>query len=118
MPITRESLVHAYWKWFYAGLYREHGYEVELESPRQNGKGRVDVVATRASESVGIEIETGKSDVVWNVKQDLSSRIDKVLVVATDEAALKKVERQLATAGILIAGRVKLALRDHYEKAA
>ncbi len=54
---------------------------MELEAPRRGG--RVDVLATKASESVAIEIETGKSDVVSNVKRGLLSRFYTVLEIAT-----------------------------------
>jgi len=45
--------------------------------------------------------KTGKSEVVWNVKQDLRAGFGKVIVAATDKPALKKVERELARAGLL-----------------
>lgn len=34
---------------------------------------------------MAIEVETGKSDVVSNVKRDLLEGVQKVIVVATDE---------------------------------
>ncbi len=49
-------------------------------------------MAQRTSQSVAVEIDTGKSDVVWNVKQDLLSRFDTLLIVATDEDALRKLD--------------------------
>ena len=83
-----------------------------LEAPRMGG--RVDVLAVgsaeiveRAGESVAIEIETRKSDAVGNVKQDLLMGW-KVMVVATGEPALKKVERELGRAGLMIPGRVRI----------
>ena len=108
--LGRGSLAHEYWKRFYAATFLDHGYRVELEAPRQNG--RVDVLATKGNESVAIEVETGKSDAVWNVKQNLRSGFGRVLVVATDEAALRRVERQLATEGLIIPTRVEVVLRD------
>ena len=72
----------------------------------------MDVSATRASESLAIEIETGKSNVVSNVKRDLLSGVQKVLVVATSDEALAKVEQQLARAGLLIEGRVEITLQN------
>lgn len=50
---------------------------------------------------LAIEVETGKSDVVWNVKNCMRSRFDKVIVVATDDLAFKKVERDIAKAGLM-----------------
>lgn len=57
-----------------------------------------------------IEIETGKSDFVRNVKQDLLSGFDKVLVVATDKKALGKVEKDLAREGLIGFWRVEVVL--------
>ncbi len=89
---------------------------MELEAPR--GTGRVDVLAVKASESIAVEIETGKSDAVWNVRKNLKSGFGRVLVVATDEAALRTVQRQLARAGLLIPTRVDVVLRDEFKRAA
>ena len=62
--------------------------------------------------SIAIEIETGKSDVVRNVQQDLLSGFDKVLIIATDARALRKVEKELAHAGLIIPNKVDVTLRD------
>ena len=106
----RASLVHEYWKRWYAGKFKKRGYRVYLEVPRRSGK--VDVVARKGAENIAIEIETGKSDVVWNVRQDLLSGYSKVLIIATDGKALKKVEQKLAHAGLIIPNRVEVVLRD------
>ena len=106
----RESIAHEYWKRYYARLFAEQGYHVEIEAPRRGG--RVDVLATKDGERVGIEVETGKSNVVENVKWGFLSKFDKAIVVATDEASMGKVERELARAGLLIPRRVELVLRD------
>jgi len=105
------SISHEFWKRWYARRFEEAGYQVELEAPR-SGEGRVDVLARRNGESVAIEVETGKSDVVHNVKQDLRSGFERVVVVATDSAALKVVERCLGVAGLLIRRRVTTIIGD------
>jgi len=112
MRAERGSLVHEYWKRWYAGQFKKRGYRVYLEVPRRSGS--IDLVARKGAENIAIEVETGKSDVVWNVRQDLLSNYDKVLVVATDEKALKKVEQKLAHAGLIIPNRVEVILRDHF----
>lgn len=106
----RVSIEHEYWKRWYASYFAGQGYIVNLEVPRRSGN--VDMVARKGQERIAIEIETGKSDVVWNVRQDLLSKYDKVIVVATDENAIKKVEQQLAAAGLIIPKRVEIVLRD------
>ena len=47
-----------------------------------------------------------------NVKQDLLAGFKKILVVATDEVALQKVEGQLAKEGLIIPERIEVVLRD------
>ncbi len=70
------------------------------------------------NETVAIEVETGKSDVLANVKNDLRSGFDRVIVVATDDAAMAKVEEKLAEVGLIMPTRVTLVLRDSWRKAA
>ncbi len=60
------------------------------------------------TENLTVEVESRKSDVVKNVRQDLRAGFNKILVVATDEAAMEKVERQLARAGLIVPGRVRM----------
>ena len=86
-----------------------------MEALRKSGN--VDVVARKGAENIAIEVETGKSDVVWNVRQDLLSNYDKILIVATDERALKKVEQKLARAGLVIPNRIEVILRDRFTNA-
>ena len=113
---TRESIAHAYWKQYYARRLKSQGYQVVLEAPRTGGQA--DVLASRDGERVAIEVETGKSDVVANVRNDLRSGFKNVIVVATDKGALTKVERELAAAGLIIPGRVQIVLRDRFKEAA
>ena len=81
---------------------------MEFEVPRKSG--RVDVVARKDGEKIAIEIETGKSNFIRNVQQDLAAKYDKVMVVAIDKSDFEKIEKKLAQAGLLIAGRVELEL--------
>ena len=56
-------------------------------------RGSVEVLGSKGAESLDIEVETGKGEVGWNVRQDLISQFTRVIVVATDEGVL------LGTAG-------------------
>jgi hypothetical protein len=105
-----ESLAHEYWKRRYADTYRANDYAVQVEAPRPSG-GRVDVLATRTGESVAIEIETGKSNAVENVRRDLLAGYTRVVVIATTDQAWARVRRQLDSAGLLLA-RVTVVLRE------
>lgn len=68
----------------------------------------MDVFACKDNERIAIEIETGKSNIVRNVMQDLIAKYDKVLVVATDKKALEKVERKLSETGLLGIERIEV----------
>lgn len=106
----RGSIIHEYWKHYYAEAFAQRGYRVQLEAPRR--RGRVDVLATNQSERVAIEIETGKSDAVGNVRNCLLSRFDRVLVVGVNRPAFEKVEMQIARAGLLIPRRVRVVVHQ------
>jgi len=104
----RGSLAHEYWKRWYAAQLAERGFTVIVEAPRNSG--RVDVLARRGHATVAVEIETGKSDVVTNVREDLLSGFRTIMVVATDERAKAQVEAQLAHEG-LVMERIIVVLR-------
>lgn len=110
------SMVHRYWQRWWAQRYQSMGYRVQIEAPRHGG--RVDVLAVEASTNqsspkrIGIEIETGKSDVVSNVKNGLRSGFDRVIVAAVDTPALTQVEQQLAAAGLLGLSQIQVVRCD------
>ncbi len=104
------SIVHEYWKNFYVHRFGEQGFKVAMEAPRKSGN--VDVLAVKDGKSTAIEIETGKSDIVRNVKQNLLSGFDRLLIVATDEKAMGKVEREIAKAGLMGIEKIEIILRD------
>lgn len=106
----RESLAHAYWKARWAKEYRRRGYEVRVEVERERSEGRMDVLAVRGAERVALEVETGRSDVVANVRRDLREGVSRVVVVATDAEARQKVERALVGEGLVIPGRVEVVV--------
>ncbi len=43
---------------------------------------------------------------------NLLSKFDQLLIVATDERAFKKVEREIANAGLMGIDKIKIVLRD------
>ena len=102
------SIVHEYWKRFYAQRYCEQGYKVQFEVPKKSG--RVDVVAIKDSEKIAIEIETGKSNYMRNIQQNLGTKYSKIVVVATGKKAFEKIERDLAQIGLLGLSRIDLVL--------
>jgi len=103
-PMGDGSIAHAYWQRAYQRLLTEMGYQVQMEAPR--AAGRVDLLGRKGDELLGVEIETGKSDVVANVRACLNAGFSRVLAVATDPPALAVIERRLGAAGLLVPGRV------------
>ena len=106
------SLEHEYWKQFYAQRFRDKGYEVTLEAHR--GSGRVDIAAVKDDQKTAIEIETGKSDFLNNLRQNLTAKYDRILIVATNRKAFDNIEHTLAREGLLIPSRIKLVLQEQY----
>jgi len=74
------GIEHQYWKEKVAAKLRECGYTVEEEYPIGEGK-TVDLVARKDGKSIAIEIETGKSDAVSNIRKCLEAGLDVVVVV-------------------------------------
>lgn len=110
--MRHESLAHEYWKRHYADQYRARGYHVEIEAPRQPAiGGRVDVLATRGHERVAIEVETGKSDVVENVRRDLLAGYARVVVVASSERVWSTIWRALERSGLAGLPHVRVVTR-------
>ena len=107
---SKESIAHEYWKNFYAKQFQEANYEVEIEAPRI--KGRVDLLVKKNNKTIALEVETSMSNAVENVKQNLLSNFDKIVVIATDKAAFEKVEKQLIKAGYLLPGRIQIVLQN------
>lgn len=104
--MPRESIPHAYWKHVFACRLEESGFEVRTESARVGGTA--DIIATSGSTSIAVEVETGRSDAVANVRHGLQAGFGRVVVAATDRAALSAVESALARAGLLVPGRVEV----------
>lgn len=108
--IPTNHVIHEYWKRYYAAMLIEEGYQVEIEAPRIGG--RVDILATKEKGRVGVEIETGHSDIIGNVKSCIRTGISEIWIVATSDKALKTIERKLAIANLVIPERIRIILRD------
>ena len=95
---------HEYWKRRIAEHYRRKGYRVVMEYPLGKGKS-VDLVAKRDEESLAIEVETGKSEVIYNVKKDLEAGFDRIIVVALDKRLKDRLSQKvLGLEGVRVFG--------------
>jgi DNA-binding Lrp family transcriptional regulator len=88
------------------------GFRTQVHMGLNTLPSQVDVVAKKDDQKIAIEIETGKSNYLRNIRQDMLAKYDQILVVTTDKTAYEKVEKDLAIAGLLIPKKVKLILRD------
>jgi hypothetical protein len=103
----REGLRHEYWKRIIAQRLTDAGYAVSIEAPRiGSAPGHADVVGLKAGELIAVEVETGRSDAVANVRHDLQAGYGRVLVACTDKGALAVVEGVLARSGLCVPPRV------------
>lgn len=84
-PAPREGLEHRYWVSRVAVALRTDGYEVQVEYPVK-GNGRVDLWANLNSRSLQVEIETGRSSIITNLKKCVG-HADGIILVATNPSA-------------------------------
>ena len=96
----RGSLEHQYWCEQANKYFEEKGYKVLGEVDIGGGKA-VDLVAMKGNEKVAIEVETGKSDVVGNVRKCLEADFSKVVLVAISREVKKRIEKKLQNHGII-----------------
>ena len=101
------SFEHEYWKYKIAGIYRKKGYKVILEYSIGDGK-KVDVVAEKDGKRIAIEIESGKSDGLYNIKKDLVEGFDEVISIFLMKGIKGKILLRLKELGLDKEGRVKL----------
>jgi hypothetical protein len=101
------SWEHEYWKYRVGMLYRKKTYDVSFEYKIEKGKS-VDAVAEKDGIRIAIEIETGKSDYIYNAKKDLDTGFDEILVVALDRKTRDRIGSDLQESGMDKEERVKL----------
>ena len=112
---TRESITHEYWKHYYAEKLKQQGYQVRVEATRHGGT--VDILAFNDKQRIGVEIETGKSDVASNVKNGLLSGFDRVIVVTTSRRTKAQLEKLLGKSDLLIRSKVIIIIAGiHIER--
>ena len=106
---SRAGILHEYWRHVVRDYFEARGYEVE-EEKHIPGNGALDLEARRSGDLVAIEIETGKSDAVQNVRKALDAGYERILVVAVDAGALESVGSAIRKAGVASGRQVDLRL--------
>jgi hypothetical protein len=89
---TKEGIVHKFWKEKIAAYYRQKGLKVLVE---EYANGRPDIIVINHNKRATIEIETGKSDFLYNIQKGLKAGFDEVICVATDRKVEKRIRQEL-----------------------
>ncbi len=95
----RGSFEHEYAKFKVGEHYRNRGYKVTFEYKIGEGKS-VDVVAEKDEKRTAVEIETGKSDPIYNIRKDLEAGFDEVTCVCLTEKVKNDILYQLKQTGL------------------
>lgn len=88
------GLEHGYWVKEIKSLLREQGFAVQVEKGLGKGKS-VDLEARREGKRIAVEVETGKSDAISNIRKDLEAGYDRILVVCLAEGLKKRIRHQM-----------------------
>ena len=100
------GLPHAFWRHRVAEALRADGWDTEEEVSLGDARA-VDVLATRDGRRLAVEVETGKSDAVGNLRKCLDAGFDEVWLLFTGREALAKARSDAEGAG-LVHDHVKL----------
>lgn len=103
------GLEHEFWKQQAKEKLRAMGYlpeQIRQEVPIGDGE-TVDLVVSNGKR-IAIEIETGKSDAVRNVRKCLDASFDGVVSIATNKKAFEKIKNRLGKAGLYEHPKVKV----------
>jgi hypothetical protein len=88
-----EGVVHKFWKHKVSEFYRKEGLDVRIEEYHVNG--RPDIIVNTDDKKIAIEIETGKSDYVKNVRRALEAGFDEVVCIAVNRFVEEKITLEL-----------------------
>lgn len=101
------SWEHEYWKYRVGEYYRKRGYKITYEYKIDEGKS-VDVVAEKDGKKIAIEIETGKSDSIYNIRKDLEAGFDRTICVTLNNKTKGRIMMELKGFGLDKDERIKL----------
>jgi len=91
LGMRKGSLVHRYLVQQLADRFREVGLKVEVEKSIGNGKS-TDIVLEG---KIAVEVETGKSDFVGNVRKNIKAGFEKVIVVCETKRIKALIEKNI-----------------------
>ncbi|RKY09209.1 MAG: hypothetical protein DRP56_02945, partial [Planctomycetota bacterium] len=91
-PALQQSLQHRYWVRQTKHYFEKQGYDLIVEHPIK-GNGAIDLFARKNDEKIAIEVETGKSDIIANLKKSKDAGFDKIILIATSPIAINACQR-------------------------
>lgn len=115
LPVKNESPEHQFWKYKLAELLREKGYEVTVEAKLVNGR-IVDLLVHRDGTRTAIEIETGRSNSLENIRGLAALHFDKIVSVVLRKKEADSMIRDLTTNDIAPNGRVVVLTLSDFVK--
>jgi len=89
------SFEHEFWKHKIACHLKNKGFKVIPEYSLPDG-GKTDILAIKNSKTLAIEIETGKSEVAFNIIKNLNAGFDKVFSLGISEEVITRIKEQLS----------------------
>lgn len=90
---TREGIVHKFWKQRVAEQFEKKGFKVFVEEYYVNGKP--DIIAIKNNKKTAVEIETGKSNILYNIQKCQKAGFDKIVCVATSRKVEGRIRGEL-----------------------
>jgi hypothetical protein len=93
------GLEHEYWKNRIADFFRRNGYRVVEEYPIGEGQA-IDLVAMKEDGNIAIEIETGKSDAIHNIRKAIDAGFDTVYCATLTDKLRDKIAAQVMGADL------------------
>jgi len=86
----RGSFEHEYAKFKVGEHFRKKGFWVTYEYKLPGGKS-VDLVAEKDGNRIAVEIETGKSDVIYNLQKCWKAEFDEIWIVALTKTVKEEI---------------------------
>ncbi len=110
MKNTLEGIEHKFWKEKIAEYYKRQGYSVVIEEERN---GSADIAIEKGRERIAVEIETGNSEPLNNIRRDLEAGFKSVICVPTNRYVQHKIAQDIEREGIK--GKVELILAFKFD---
>jgi len=93
IPTPNEGPVHRFWKLTLMKRFESQGYDVREEALLINNH-RVDLLLNN---TIGVEIETGKSNMIANIEQCLDANLSGVICACIDSVIAARIKEHISS---------------------